>query len=140
MPDASSADSLAKFAASHGLTYAERVDLPPQGSRLAHSDGKVEGAATGTLPGGIEGSLVHFTYTYTYSDSDDHTHTVTRRFTLAVTQIPESIGFLPYMGFSGSDSNLSATAGSTEMTKVDLDKDRGFKGANAYAYKGTSQS
>ena len=140
MPDASSADSLAKFAASHGLTYAERVDLPPQGSTLAHSDGKVEGAATGGLPGGIEGSLVHFTYTYTYTDSDDHTHTVTRRFTLAVTQVPESIGFLPYMGFSGSGSNLSPMAGSAEMTKIDLGKDRGFKDAHACAYKGTSQS
>jgi hypothetical protein len=140
MPDASSADSLAKFAASHGLTYAQRVDLPPQGSTLTHSDGKVEGAATGTLPGGIEGSLIHFTYTYTYTDSDDHTHTVTRRFTLAVTQVPESIGFLPYMGFSGSASDLSPMAGSAEMTKIDLGKDRGFKGASACAYKGTSQS
>lgn len=115
MPDASSADSLAKFAASHGLTYAERVDLPLQGATLAHSDGKVEGAATGALPGGIEGSLVYFTYTYTYTDSDDHTHTVTRRFTLAVTQVPESIGFLPYMGFSGSGSELGPMAGSAEM-------------------------
>lgn len=140
MPDASSADSLAKFAASHGLTYAERVDLPPQGATLAHSDGKVEGAATGALPGGIEGSLVHFTYTYTYTDSDDHTHTMTRRFTLAVTQVPESIGFLPYMGFAGSGSELSPMAGGAEMTRIDLGEDRGFKDARACAYKGTSQS
>lgn len=140
MPDATSADSLSKFAESHGLAYAERVDLPPQGSTLTRYDGKVEGAATGTLPGGIEGSLVHFAYTYTWTDSDDHTHTETRRFTLAVTQVPESIGFLPYMGFSGPDSHLSALAGSTEMTKVDLGDNPGFKHASACAYKGTSQS
>ncbi|HEX5525700.1 MAG TPA: hypothetical protein VFX44_00715 [Solirubrobacterales bacterium] len=140
MSPAESADSLQKFAETHGLAYAERVDLPQQGSTLSHSDGKVEGAATGKLPGGIEGSLVHFTYTYTWTDSDDHTHTETRRFTLAVTQVPESIGFLPYMGFAGSASRLNPMAGSTEMTKIDLGKDRGFDGAHACAYKGTSQS
>lgn len=139
MAGATSADSLSKFAQNHGLAYAERVDLPQQGSTLSHSDGKVEGAATGKLPGGIEGSLVHFTYTYTWTDSDHHTHTETRRFTLVVTQVPESIGFLPYMGFAGSDSHLSPMAGSTEMTKIDLGRDRGFEGAHACAYKGTSQ-
>lgn len=140
MSPATSADSLQKFAEDRNLAYAARVDLPQQGSTLSHSDGKVEGAATGQLPGGIEGNLVYFTYTYTWTDSDDHTHTETRRFTVAVTQVPESIGFLPYMGFSGSGSHLSPTAGSAEMTKIDLGKDRGFKGASAYAYKGTSQS
>lgn len=140
MPTATSGKDLAKFAQDHGLAFAERVDLPPQGATLTQSDGKVEGAATGQLPGGIEGSLVHFTYTYTWTDSDDHTHTETRRFTLVVIQIPESIGFLPYMGFSGSDSHLSQMAGSTEMTKIDLGKERGFDGAHACAYKGTSQS
>ena len=140
MSPAASADSLQKFAQDRGLAYAERVDLPQQGSTLSHSDGKVEGAATGKLPGGIEGSVVHFTYTYTWTDSDHHTHTETRRFTLVVTQVPESIGFLPYMGFAGSDSHLSPMAGSTEMTKIDLGKDQGFDGAHACAYRGTSQS
>lgn len=140
MAAAETADSLAKFAADHGLAYPKTVQLPEQGSTLTHSDGKVEGAATGALPGGIEGSLVHFTYTYTWTDSDDHTHTEVRRFTLVVAQVPESIGFLPYMGFSGSDSNLSPMAGGTEMTQVDLGKNPAFKGARACAYKGTSQS
>jgi hypothetical protein len=56
-----------------------------------------------------------------------------RKFTLVVTQIPESIGFLPYMGFSGSQSHLSATAGSTEVTKVELPDTEPFKGARACA-------
>jgi hypothetical protein len=137
---AETADSLAKFAERNGLAYTKTVQLPEQGSTLTRSDGRVEGAATGTLPGGIEGSLVHFTYTYTWTDSDDHTHTETRRFTLVVAQVPESIGFLPYMGFSGPGSELSPMAGSTDMTRVDLGKDPAFKNATACAYKGTSQS
>jgi hypothetical protein len=137
---AETGDSLAKFAESHGLAYAKTVQLPEQGGTLTRSDGKVEGAATGRLPGGIEGSLVHFTYTYTWTDSDDHTHTETRRFTLVVAQVPESIGFLPFMGFTGSGSELSPMAGSTDMTKVDLGKDPAFKDASACAYKGTSQN
>jgi hypothetical protein len=137
---ASSGDSLAGFAESHGLAYAERVDLPQQGSTLSQSDGKVEGAATGALPGGIEGSLVHYTYVHTWTDSDNDTHHETRRFTLAVTQVPESIGFLPYMGFSGSGSQLSALAGGDKMAKIDLGDNPGFEGAGACAYKGTSET
>jgi hypothetical protein len=134
------ADSLSKWAAEHGLAFSQTVDLPSQGATLAHSDSRVEGAATGKLPGGIDGSLVHFTYTYTWTDSDDHTHTAVRKFTLAVTQVPESIGFLPYMGFAGSGSELSPTAGSAEMTKLDLGDDKALDGAHACAYKGSSQS
>lgn len=134
------ADSLAKFASEHGLGYAPSVALPAQGHTLTRDGGKVEGAATGTLPGGIEGSLVHYTYTYTWTDSDNDTHHEERKFTLAVTQIPESIGFLPSMGFSGPGSHLSPMAGSTEMTKIDLGKNKAFEGASACAYKGTSQS
>ncbi len=140
MPAATSGKDLAKFAQDHGLAFAERIDLPAQGSTLTHSDSKIEGTATGALPGGIEGSLVRFTYTYTWTDSDDHTHTEHRHFTLVVTQVPESIGFVPYLGFTGSGSNLSATAGSTEMQKVELDESGGPKNAHAYAYAGTSKS
>ena len=140
MADAKGADSLSEFAAANGLGYSQRVDLPEQGSTLSRSDGKVEGAATGKLPGGLEGSLVHYTYTYTWTDSDHHTHTEVRKFTLVVTQIPESIGFLPYMGFSGTGSDLSPTAGGEDMERIDLGEDPGFEGASAYAYKGTSES
>jgi hypothetical protein len=137
---ATSGKALAKFAQDRGLAFAERVDLPAQGSTLTHSDGKVEGAATGALPGGIEGTLAYFTYSYTYTDSDDHTHTVHRHFTLVVTQVPESIGFAPYLGFTGAASNLSATAGSTEMQKVELGESGRLKDCHAYAFAGTSKS
>jgi hypothetical protein len=137
---ASSGNALKKFAESHGLTFAERVDLPHRGSTLARSDAKVEGAVTGSLPGGIEGTLANFTYTYTWTDSDDHTHTEHRYFTFVVAQIPESIGFLPCMGFSGPASHFAANAGGDKMEKIDLGKNEGFKGASAYAYAGTSEN
>jgi hypothetical protein len=134
---AASADSLAGFAKSHGLAYAETVELPPHGQTLTRG-GKVEGAATGTLPGGIDGSLVHYTYTHTWTDSDNNRHSEERPFTLVVARVPESIGFLPYMGFSGRGSNLSPLAGGDEMKPVKLG-DR-FEGASAAVYKGTSES
>jgi len=137
---ASSGNALKKFAESQGLAFAERVDLPQQGSTLARSDGKVEGAALGNLPGGIEGTLANFTYTYTWTDSDDHTHTEHRYFTFVVAQVPESIGFLPYMGFSGSGSHFAPNAGGDKMKKIELGENEGFKGANAFAYAGTSES
>jgi hypothetical protein len=136
----SSGNALKKFAESHGLAFAERVDLPQQGSTLARSDGKVEGVAAGSLPGGIEGTLADFTYTFTWTDSDDHTHTEHRYFTFVVAQVPESIGFLPYMGFSGSGSHFVPTAGGDKMKKIGLGKNEGFKGASAYAYAGTSEN
>jgi hypothetical protein len=133
-------DALAKFAEGRGLAFSKTAELPEQGSTLSRDSGRVEGAATGALPGGIEGTLAHFTYTYTWTDSDNDTHTETRRFTLVVTRIPESIGFLPYFGFSGRGSNLSPTAGGEEMEKVDLGDAERLKDSSAYVYKGTSKN
>lgn len=133
-------DPLSKFAEAHGLAYSATAQLPEEGHTLSHDDAKVEGAATGSLPGGIDGTVLHYTYTYTETDADDHTHTVTRHFTLVVTRIPESIGFLPAFGFSAVGSNMSATTGTMEMQKVDLPDAEGLKSATCYAYKGTSKS
>ncbi len=132
-------DPLAKFAATHGLAYSDRVELPKQGDLLKR-DGKVEGAVKGALPGGVEGTLAHFTYTYSYTDSDNHTNHEERPFTIVVTEIPESIGFLPYMGFSGPASKLSANAGGEDMAPIEMDKSDVLEHAAAYAYKGTSQN
>lgn len=130
---------LAEFAAAHGLAYADRVELPRQGDLLCR-EGKVEGAVTGALPGGIEGTLAHFTYTYTYTDSDNHTQTEVRPFTIVVAEIPESIGFLPFMGFTGAASKLHANAGGEDMAPIEMDKSEVLKHAAAFAYKGTSES
>jgi hypothetical protein len=139
MTPTSPPNALSKFAAEQGLQYAERVDLPAQGQTLS-TGGRVEGAATGTLPGGVEGSLVRFTYTHTYTDSDNHSHSEERPFTLVVASIPESIGFVPYLGFSGPASKLSAMAGGEDMAPIDMRKSEVLKHATAMAYKGTRET
>ncbi|HWB70270.1 MAG TPA: hypothetical protein VG518_09870 [Solirubrobacterales bacterium] len=132
--------AIASFAELHKLAFSESAELPEQGDLLCRG-GTVEGAATGALPGGIEGTLAHFTYTYTWTDSDNHTHHEERPFTIVVTRVPESIGFMPYLGFSGAGSKLNGLAGGLEqMQKVDLEGHNGLKGASAYAYKGASEN
>ncbi len=134
------ADAIASFAELHKLALSERAELPEQGDLLCR-EGTVEGAATGALPGGIDGTLAHFTYTYTWTDSDNDSHHEERPFTIVVTRVPESIGFMPYLGFSGAGSKLTGLAGGLEaMRKIDLGGHKGLKGASAYAFKGASEN
>lgn len=140
MAVAGGANSLASFAEANGLASSSNPDLPAQGATLSHGDGRYEGTATGTLPGGIEGTLAHFTYTYTWSDSDNHQHTEHRHFTLVVTAIPVSIGFVPHLGFSRGASHFVATAGGTEMRRVDLGEAQGLKHAVAFIYAGSNEN
>ena len=130
---------LARFAKSHGLSYAESADLPAQGATLTQASGRVEGAATGTLPGGIEGALCRFTYVYKWTDSDNHTREENRPFTLVVTKIPESIGFVPYLGFSGPASNLDEDVGAEDMVPIEMEHVKALKGFAARAYRGVSE-
>lgn len=131
---------LEKFAEAHELAHSETVSLPEQGSLLT-SGGRVEGAVKGQLPGGVEGALAHYTYTYTTTDSDNHTETHHRYFTIVVTEIPESIGFMPSLGFVGAESEMSGFGGSVgEAVKVDLGDDKGLKGSRCYRYKGSSEN
>lgn len=131
---------LAAFAENHGLAYADTAELPQQGATLTQANGKVEGAASGTLPGGIEGTLARFTYVYKTTDSDNNTSEETRPFTLVVTAIPESIGFVPQLGFSGPASKLYARAGGEDMAPIAMKHVEALKGATAYAYKGVSET
>src|SRR5690242_2431678 len=114
-----SVEGLAKFAALQGLAYGPTAELPTEGGTLGEG-GKVEDAATGSLEGG-DATLAHYSYVHTWTDADNHTHSETRRFTLVVARIPESIGFVPYLGFAGRATAFSSLAGSTEMRQVDLD-------------------
>jgi hypothetical protein len=82
-------EALDDFAEAHALGPAP--ELPHEGGLLGEDDLRVEAAATGPLPGGIEGTLAHLAYTYRSDDS-----TKTRRLTTVVARVPESIGFLPY--------------------------------------------
>jgi hypothetical protein len=130
---------LEKFAAERGLSYAAGANLPSEGTTLGKS-GKVEGAASGKLPSGGEATMAHYSYTETYTDADDHTHTTTYRLTIVVTQLPESIGFVPYLGFSATGARFSPSAGSTETRAVDLGEVEALKSYSAAVYKGTKQS
>ena len=128
---------LAAFAESHGLSFAGPVALPAQGATLTQGSGKVEGAATGALPGGIEGTLARFVYVHKSTDSDGHTTEERRPFTLVVTAIPESIGFVPYLGFSGPASKLYPRAGGEDMAPIALSMSEALKDGPAYAYAGS---
>lgn len=130
---------LAAFATANGLSFAPTAELPARGRTLSEASGKVEGAASGTLPGGLYGTLARFAYVHTTTDSDNHTSEERRPFTLVVTEIPESIGFIPFFGFSGRASKLDPMAGGEEMVAIDMDKSEVLKHARAYAYKGTNE-
>ena len=130
---------LAGFAKSHGLTYAEKVELPEQGGTLTKSSGRLEGTAKGALPGGIEGTLCRFTYVYKWTDSDNNTREEDRPLTLVVTAVPESIGFVPYLGFAGPASYLDQMAGGEDMAAIEMQHVKALRGYSAYAYKGTSE-
>ena len=106
MSGSQASKALAEFAAEHGLAFPAAVELPRQGSTLGREGAVAEAAASGVLPGGVEGTLAHFSYVYTWTDSDNNRHSETRRFTLVVTRVPESIGFVPYLGFSGAASKF----------------------------------
>lgn len=140
MTDSQASKALAEFAAEHGLSFPPEAEIPRQGSTLSREGAAVEAAASGALPGGIEGTLAHFSYVYTWTDSDNNRHSETRRFTLVVTRVPESIGFVPYLGFSGAASKFDEGAGGEDMAPIHMEKSEVLKKASASAYKGTRES
>ncbi len=119
--DGASASPLEHFAKSNGLTYSGTIERPAESQMVGHG-GSIDGAATGSLPGGETGSVVY--YTYTTTDSDDHTTTHHR--TVAWTRIPESVGFAPY---------LSTSYGIAKVKRFKLDDDFTVR-----AFEGTSES
>lgn len=131
------AGSLKSFAEQNGLAYAPSVSLPQQGALLGEG-GDQKGTATGTLPGGLEGTLAYYTYATTTTDSDGHSTTHHHQNTIVVGRIPESIGFAPSLAFRGP-SMLSALGiqGDTKQVKAVGDA---TKGAIAFAYEGTSEA
>ncbi|MBS1676837.1 MAG: hypothetical protein JST08_05570 [Actinobacteria bacterium] len=131
--------SLEAFAKAHDLPFRGGGTLPEHGNLLSRG-GRVEGLVEGELPGGVQGALAYYTYTYETTDSDGHSETHTRRFTVVVTSVPQSIGFMPSLGFSGADSEMSGTGGGVgEVVKVDLGDDARLKGARCYRYEGASE-
>jgi hypothetical protein len=136
----SSSGSLEAFAKAKDLSFRASGSLPKQGD-LLNRGGKVEGLVEGKLPGRTDGSLAYYTYTYETTDSDGHSETHTRRFTIVVTKVPQSIGFMPSLGFSGAASEMSGIGGSLgEVVQVDLGDDSRLRKARCYRYKGATEN
>ncbi len=95
--------ALQEYAEANGLVYAERIGLPTSGDLLGEDDLSVKGTAAGILAGSERGALCYLHYTYR---SNDTTHEANR--TAAVLRIPESMGFVPYLGTArmGSGTHL----------------------------------
>src|ERR1700712_2778635 len=106
----SSSGSLAKYAKAQNLRFHSGGSLPPHGNLLTRG-GRAEDLCEGNLPGGVEGTLAHYTYTYTTTDSDGHSESHTRSFTIVVTAVPQSIGFMPTLGFRGPESEMGGIGG-----------------------------
>jgi hypothetical protein len=136
----SSSGPLEKYAGARNLRFHSGGSLPPHGNLLTRG-GHAENLCDGNLPGGVEGTLAHYTYTYTTTDSDGHSESHTRRFTLVVTAVPQSIGFMPSLGFRGPESEMSGIGGSLEeVVQVDLGDDSRLKGSRCYRYKGAGEN
>lgn len=84
------------YAAGRGLTrVAGRSSLPPVTPLLRKGDRRyAQRMFNGTLPGGLAGSLAHYTYEDESRDSDGNTETTYYHFTLVVSQLPETAPFL----------------------------------------------
>jgi hypothetical protein len=135
VPEDSSNGAIAAFAKAHGLAFSEHPQLPSDIDLLAQSDPKVGPGASGKLPGGIDGTISH--YTYTTTDSDHHTHY--HQYTVVLTLVPESMGFAPALGFSGAGSGVSASVGTRAGREVDLGEDEALDGARLQAYEGINE-
>lgn len=136
MPGPASSDGLRAFAEAHAIPLSQSTDLPATAGIFARSDAKVQTCASGALPGGLDGQLLYFTYT----TSDNDNHTTLHEMTLVVTRIPESIGYAPYLAFSGRSSPISIRSSGTSTRTIDLGEDDAIKGASASVFEGTDQS
>ncbi|MBS1887832.1 MAG: hypothetical protein JSU06_11660 [Actinobacteria bacterium] len=131
--------SLEAFAKARNLRCSASGSLPEHGNLLKRH-GRVEGLVEGMLPGEVDGSLAFYTYTYETTDSDGNSETHTEHLTIVVTAVPQSIGFMPALGFSGPQSSMSGLGGGVgEMVKVDLGDDSRLKGSRCYRYKGATE-
>jgi hypothetical protein len=135
-PEDGSAGSLQAFAGANRLTFAPTASLPEEGALLS-AGGTVEGAASGALAAGLDGTLAYYTYTTSSTDSDGHTSTTHHHETVVVGRIPESIGFAPYLAFRGPSVTTGLGLAGCDKKQVEAVSE-GVKGATAYAYDGTS--
>jgi hypothetical protein len=136
----SSSGPLEKWAKARNLRFRAGGSLPSHGNLLTRG-GRAQNLCEGTLPGEVDGTLAHYTYTYTTTDSEGHSETHTRSFTIVVTAVPQSIGFMPSLGFRGPQSEMNGIGGSLEeVVQVDLGDDSRLKHSRCYRYKGAGEN
>ena len=124
--------ALARFAEAHGLTPVDRPELPGHGGTLNRAKAEPGPAAEGKLPGGLEGTLTHFDYVTSDNDGHHYHHPLT----LVVTRVPESMGFAPFLGYSGGASDIDQTGPDLGAVKS-VEAVEGSIGKNlAWAHKG----
>ncbi|HEY8466329.1 MAG TPA: hypothetical protein VIL04_05975 [Solirubrobacterales bacterium] len=84
------------YAEGRGLTrVGARSSLPPVTPLLRKGDRRyAEETFTGTLPGGLAGTLALYTYEEKTRDSDGDEHTTYYKFTVVLTQLPETATFI----------------------------------------------
>jgi hypothetical protein len=83
------------YAQQRGLTRAGDTSVAPMTPLLRKGDErKVEEVLRGPLADGVDGALAQYTYTDVYYDKDGR-HETDYRFTIAYTELPESVGPCP---------------------------------------------
>jgi hypothetical protein len=89
-------DFYAAYAESRKLTrIAGRSTLPPVTALLRKGDRRyTDEIFNGLLPGGLSGSLAHYTYEETSTDSNGNRDTTYYHYTVALSQLPETAPFL----------------------------------------------
>jgi hypothetical protein len=89
-------DFFTAYAQSRGLTrIAGRGTLPPVTPLLRRGDRRyTEEIFNGHLPGGLTGTLAHYTFEDTSTDSDGSRDTTYYHYTVALSQLPETAPFL----------------------------------------------
>ena len=89
-------DFFTAYASGRGLTrVGERGSVPPVSPLLSKGDRRyTEEIFNGTLPGGLTGTLAHFTYEEHTHDSKGNRQTTYYHFTVALSQLPETAPYL----------------------------------------------
>jgi hypothetical protein len=89
-------DFFTAYAKSRGLTrIGGKASLPPVTPLLRRGDRRyTDEIFNGLLPGGLSGSLAHYTFEETSTDSDGNRDTTYYHYTVAVSQLPETAPFL----------------------------------------------
>lgn len=111
--------AMQSYAAQRGLSFAPTGTLPATTPLLtAGSRRETQDVMTGKLPGGIEGTLAHYTFYIRRQASDNRTRYVPYPQTVVLTQLPESAIFVKHLTVHGEGPLRTAT-----MFGVDFSSD-----------------